>query len=164
MSQAHIYLSTLGSIHPQPPTPRLYKSSHPSDRVLPFLHALWSASNRLRLWTLNLLLFHKGYYRPRRAPLPIQSPTYLPPSFSHIHLQRSFASKMKGGSSDSIRLSATQLSRTSSHDLSFRTFILLLFFPYPPKACNYRVCCKTWLWVSISLFLITNSSHMHSVW
>lgn len=39
--------------------PRLYKSTHLSHPILPFLHAFWSARNRLRLWTLTLQPFQQ---------------------------------------------------------------------------------------------------------
>lgn len=49
-----------------------------------------------------------------------------------------------------------------TQSLSSRSFILLLFSRSLPKACNYRVQCKTWGWASICLSLITHSSHTHT--
>lgn len=88
-------------------------------------HGCWLMCNQLSLsisemiglslcssfnkWTLQTLVGSSAY------PITHLSTTL---SFSHFVLQRSSASEMKQQSSDSIRLSATQPSWTSSHNLS----------------------------------------------
>lgn len=174
---SHPYLSVHFQVHPSIAThtsfhmPLLYKFIYPSHHIVPFgPHAGAGVQSFLSLPLSEMIgLCFCCSFNKRTLQTSVGSSafpiTHLSStlSVSHFLLQRSFASQTKQESSDSICLSATKLSWTSSQDLSFRSFILLLFSCSLRKACNYRLCYKTWVCTSICLSLITHSSHTHCV-
>lgn len=71
---------------------------------------------------------------------------------------------MKQQSSDSNpSISNSAIMDLITQSLSSQSFILLFFSRSLPKACNYRVRCKTRGWASICLSLISYSSQTHTL-
>lgn len=127
---SHPYLSVHFQVHPSTATHTsfhmpLYKFIYPSDHIVSFLHTCWLVCNHFSLSISEMIgRSLRSSFNKRTLQTSVGCSAYpithlsTTLSFSHFLLQRSFASYMKQESSDSICLSVTQLSWTSSHNLS----------------------------------------------
>lgn len=162
----HPYLSLHSQVHPSTAAhssfhmPLAYKFICPSNRIVSFLHTRRLVCNHFSVHVWNdrsPFLLHSLYKRTLQTsagssayPITHLSATV---SFSHFLLRRSFASQMK---QESGRPSVYQgpVYHGPHHTISLLPALssaAFLLLPLP-KACNYSLCGKTWVWASICLF------------
>lgn len=137
--------------------PLLSKFIYPSGHSVSFLHTRWLVCNLFSLFISEMIsLSLCSSFNKRTLQTSVGSSAYPITHLSTTPVLFSLSPITLLCILDETRKLRLHLSISHptivdliTQFLSFRPFILLLFSCSLPKACNYRLCCKTWVWASI---------------